>query len=375
MDTLDAPDSDGTLAWLDSLAKFGIKPGLERMQAMLAELGDPQHAFDAIHVVGTNGKSSTTRMTEALLLDQGLRVGSTVSPHVRHWAERIRVDGREADFAAAVAAVRHAAEQAGATQFEVLVAAAYLAFAEAGVQVAVIEAGLGGRWDATNVVGAPVVVLTNVALDHTEHLGGTRELIAAEKLAVVRPGATVIVGEAEWVLPAKDAGAGEVLLADGRDPLDLAVHAAEAYLGAHVDPEPAARVRLPGRLEWRGAAPQELWDGAHNPAGVRFLCDRLPPGREFVVCTSILADKGVDEMLEQLATVGPALVATASSNPRALKPEELARRADIAGFTHVEPVAGPAAALARARALAGPDGVVLVTGSLYFLADLRAGAA
>ena len=360
------------LAWLESLSKFGIKPGLERMEAMLAELGDPQHAFASIHVVGTNGKSSTTRMTEALLLDAGLRVGATVSPHVRRWAERIRVDGREADFAKALGAVRPVAERAGATQFEVLIAAAFVAFADAGVQVAAVEAGLGGRWDATNVVGAPVVVLTNVGLDHTEYLGETRELIAAEKLAVIRPGATAVVGEAEWVLPARDAGAAEVLLADGTDARDLAVTAAEAYLGARVDREVASRVRLPGRLEWRGEAPRELWDGAHNPDGLRYLLARVPQGHEITVCASILADKGVDEMLGLLAGVGRRLVATASSNPRAVGPEELARRAAAAGFAEVEAVVGPPAALRRARALAGPDGVVLVTGSLYFLHDLLA---
>ena len=154
----------GTLTWLESLARFGIRPGLERMEAMLAELGDPQRAFAAIHVVGTNGKSTTTRMIEALLLDAGLSVGSTVSPHVRSWSGRIQVNGRQVDFEQAVARVRPAAERAGATQFEAITAAAFAAFAEAGVTVAVIEAGLGGRWDATNVVGAGVVVLTNIAL-------------------------------------------------------------------------------------------------------------------------------------------------------------------------------------------------------------------
>ena len=362
---------EDALAWLQSLSQFGIRPGLERIEALLGELGDPQRAFAAIHVVGTNGKSSTTRMIEALLLDAGLTVGSTVSPHVRRWSERIRVNGHEADFAAAIARVRPAAERAGATQFETIVGAAFLAFAEAGVQVAAVEAGLGGRWDATNVVGAPVVVLTNIDLDHTDLLGDTRELIAAEKLAVIRPGATVVVGEPEWALPAQDLGAATVIVGDGASPLDLAVRAAEAYLGARVDPEAAARVRLPGRLEWRALAPQELWDGAHNAAGVRFLLERLPAGRDFVLCTSILRDKGVDEMLELLAGVARSAVVTTSSSPRALPADELARHArDLFAVVEAEP--DPAVALARARALAGPDGAVLVTGSLYLLADLAA---
>lgn len=361
----------GTLTWLESLARFGIRPGLERIEAMLAELDDPQRAFAAIHVVGTNGKSTTTRMIEALLLDAGLTVGSTISPHVRSWSERIHVNGRQVDFEQAVARIRPAAERAGATQFEAITAAAFTAFADAGVAVAVVEAGLGGRWDATNVIGAGVVVLTNVALDHTDVLGDTREAIAAEKLAVVRPGAVVVVGQPEWALPARDAGAVEVVVGDGSQAIDLAVRGAEALLGARVDREPAARVRLPGRSEWRGAAPPELWDGAHNPAGVEFLLKRVPPGPGFVVCSSILRDKDAGAMLERLAAAGPTLVATAASSPRALPADELAALARH-HFTTVEVEPDPAAALARARALAGPEGRVLVTGSLYLLSDLAA---
>jgi dihydrofolate synthase/folylpolyglutamate synthase len=366
--------ASGTLLWLESLARFGIRPGLERMEAMLAELGDPQRAFAAIHVVGTNGKSTTTRMIEALLLDAGLAVGSTVSPHVRCWGERIHIGGHEVDFERAVARIRPAAERAGATQFEAVTAAAFAAFADAGVTVAVVEAGLGGRWDATNVVGAGVVVLTNIELDHTDLLGDTREAIAAEKLAVVRPGAVVVVGQPEWALPAREAGAVAVVVGDGSQAGDLAVKGAEAHLGAQVDPAPTTRVRLPGRSEWRGAAPAELWDGAHNPAGVDFLLQRVPPGQRFVVCCSILGDKGAGEMLERLAAAGSTLVATASSSPRALPAHELARLAR-GHFRSVETEPEPAAALARARELAGPAGSVLVTGSLYLLADLAALAA
>jgi len=158
------------------------------MRSLLSELGDPQLAYPAVHVVGTNGKSTTTRMTEALLGDAGLAVGAYISPHVRGWSERIRIRGAEADFERLIEGVRPRAMAVQATQFEALTAAALLGFADAGVDVAVVEAGLGGRHDATNVLATRVVVLTSVALDHMDVLGDTRDAIAAEKLAVVRPG-------------------------------------------------------------------------------------------------------------------------------------------------------------------------------------------
>src|SRR5947208_1785434 len=184
--------------WIESLSPWPEEFGLWRMRALLTGLGEPQRAYPAIHIVGTNGKSTATRRAAAFLLRQGLSVGAYTSPHVSGWSERIQIDGEDADFEAAVERVRDEAERVGATQFETVTAAALAAFAAAGVGVAVVEAGLGGRLDATNVLDARVVALTNVALDHTDVLGETREQIAAEKLAVVSPGATVIVGEPEW---------------------------------------------------------------------------------------------------------------------------------------------------------------------------------
>ncbi|MHB8470096.1 MAG: bifunctional folylpolyglutamate synthase/dihydrofolate synthase [Gaiellaceae bacterium] len=343
--------------------------GVERMRALLARLGEPQLAYPAVHVVGTNGKSTTARLTEALLADAGLAVGTYLSPHVRGWAERIRAGGEEADFEHAAGAVRDAAEELGATQFEVLTAAALLAFAAARVDVAVVEAGLGGRHDATNVLRSRVVVLTNVALEHTAVLGDTREAIAAEKLAVVQPGTAVVLGEAEWDELARTNGAGSVAVAGGSN-LALAAAAAEAFLGRTVDPGVAAGIALPGRLERRGERPLELWDGAHNLAGLGYLLPRLP-AREWVVVTSILADKRPELMLRALSVLGDTLVATESSNGRSLPAAELAALGE-ASFARVEAVADPAGARARGLALAGPDGAVLVTGSLYLLADLHA---
>ena len=340
------------------------------MRALLRELGDPQQRFPAIHVVGTNGKSTTTRLTEALLLDAGLSVGSYLSPHVRGWRERIRIGGEEVDFEAAVSAVRPAAESLGATQFEVLTAAALLAFAAAEVDAAVVEAGLGGRHDATNVLETRVVVLTSVALDHMDVLGDPREAIAAEKLAVVRPGCAVVLAEEEWRRLAHENGAGEVVVT-AHSNLALAVTAAESFLGRPVDPHAADGVELPGRLERRGESPLEIWDGAHNLAGLGWLLPRLPAAPGWIVVCSILHDKRPGMMLEALSVLGPRLIATESSSGRAVPAAELAALAS-ARFDEVAAEPDPAAARARAVELAGSDGAVLVTGSLYLLADLSA---
>jgi dihydrofolate synthase/folylpolyglutamate synthase len=256
---------------------------------------------------------------------------------------------------------------AGATQFEVLTAAAFAEFAAANVDAAVVEAGLGGRLDATNVLDAPVVVLTNVALEHTAVLGETRQEIAAEKLAVAVGGARVVLGEPEWEPLARSSGAAEVIVASGGN-LALARAAAELFLDAPLEAAPAAELIIPGRLERRGETPLEIWDGAHNPAGVRYLLDQLPPGR-YTVVASILADKDAAEMLRALARLGDTLVATRSTNPRALDAAELAQLARPY-FATVEAQPDPVSALARARELATGSSAVLVTGSLYLLSDL-----
>ena len=188
--------------WVASLDPWPEEFGLERMQALLAALGDPQRAFPSIHVVGTNGKSTATRTIAAMLRAEGLRAGAYTSPHVSGWHERLDCD--EASFERAVARVRKPAEEIGATQFETLTAAALAEFAEQEVDAAVVEAGLGGRLDATNVVDAPVVLLTNVALEHTEVLGDTAEEIAKEKLAVAHAARVVVMSDNtyEHLIPA-----------------------------------------------------------------------------------------------------------------------------------------------------------------------------
>jgi dihydrofolate synthase / folylpolyglutamate synthase len=336
--------------------------GLDRINALLAELGEPQLRYPSIHVVGTNGKSTVTRTIEELLVREGLSVGAYLSPHVRGWSERIRVRNEESDFDAAIQRVRSAAERIGATQFELLTAAALAEFAAAGVDVAAVEAGLGGRYDATNVLRSPVQVLTNVSLEHTEVLGTTREAIAGEKLAVVQPGATVVLTEPEWEELARANGAVAVVVT-ARSNLAVALAAAEAFLGRPVDGH--VDVRLPGRLERVSEDPLEIWDGAHNLGGVGYVLARLPSAR-YTLVASILADKDVEGMLAALSALGDRFLATRSSSARALSAVDLAERAGRY-FAEVEAVEEPAEALARARAAGGP---VLVTGSLYLLADL-----
>lgn len=324
------------------------------MHRLLERLGHPERRYPAVHVVGTNGKSTATRTIAALLRSDGRRAGAYTSPHVGGWAERIWIDGAEADFERAIARIRPDAEAVGATQFEALTAAALAEFADQQVNVAVIEAGLGGRLDATNVVDAEVVLLTNVALEHTEVLGETPDEIAAEKLAVAHSASVVVLPDNSYrhLVPKR----AEIVVGGARK-------AVETFLGHQVVEH--ATAALPGRFERRG---RELWDGAHNPAGTTWLRERVEE-RFDVVVASILSDKDADAMLADLAQLGPALIATQSTNPRVLPADELGRRAK----SHFEQVVvEPDAAKALARARESTCGSILVTGSLYLLADLAA---
>jgi dihydrofolate synthase/folylpolyglutamate synthase len=317
--------------------------GTERMVALLERLNNPQRSFEAVHVVGTKGKSTAARRIAATI--GGV---AYTSPHVSGWHERLQTD--EDGFERAVQRVRPAAEELGATQFETLTAAAFADFAARGIEAAVIEAGLGGRLDATNVIDARVVLLTNVALEHTEVLGESRELIAAEKLAVAGPGAVVVLPDAEFA----------ALVAGNEVHGGGAREAAQAFLGRPVE---LAEATLPGRLELRDG---EVRDGAHTPGAVDWLLERLPGPPDYVVVASILGDKDADGILERLARAGTTLVATRSSNERALPAGEVAARGRT-WFEVVETADDPREALRLAHTL-GPR--VLVTGSLYLLADL-----
>ena len=388
---------DDAEAHLLSLELFGMRFGLERMRRLLTALGSPQERFRAIHVVGTNGKSSTARMAAALLEAHGARTGTFLSPHLSSFAERIRIGDADLDLDAFAAAIQRAAGAAAkvdrtleegdrVTQFELLAAAAFAEFARQGVEVAVVEAGLGGRHDATNVLGAPVVVLTNVGLEHTRWLGPTVADIAREKLAVVRRGATLVTGPLQpevealaaqtgaTVVPAPPVEAGPAGYQRGN--FAVAVAAVRALRG-ELDPalvaEVAARVQVPGRMQVVAQSPLTIYDGAHNPSGMEALVEALDVGgRPLIAVVSILDDKDAAGMLRALLGKTAGTVFTRSLNPRALSPATLASLAEQLGGPASEIVPEPHAAVARAQELAGLDGAVLATGSIYLVADLLA---
>jgi len=407
-------------AYLDSLEPVGWRLGLERMYKLTTALGLPQHRFASIHVVGTNGKSSVTRMTGALLEAHGLRGGAVVSPHTDRWAQRTLIGGGEVDEAAWAKAVEQVARAAegvertleegeAVTQFEAATAASFVALAAARVEVAVVEAGLGGRLDATNTIPSRVTVLTSIGLDHTEWLGETELEIAAEKLAVLRDQTTLVLGEVSPEVEAlaertaRERGARLIhaaaeptpairLRAPGefqRRNFAIACAAAEAFLG-RLDPglatQVAASVTVPGRLELLAEQPPTYLDAAHNPAGAAALAKSLPAvsaGRRMVACLAILADKDAAAMIAALAPVLDRVVCTelpaaaleghgrpgARSHPAA----ELAALCEGAGLP-VEAEADFTAALRRARSLAAepPEGALLVAGSHYAIAPARA---
>jgi dihydrofolate synthase/folylpolyglutamate synthase len=386
-------------AYLLDLELFGMRFGLDRMHKLMTVLGMPQRRFASIHVVGSNGKSSTVRMIAAVLERHGLRTGTYTSPHLRSFAERIEVGEErvsEADFAAAVTRVAHAAALVNrtaepddrVTQFEALTAAAYHELARRRVEVAVVEAGLGGRWDATNVIPSKVQVVTSIGLEHTRWLGPTLADIASEKLAVVRDHSTVVVGalpgeveeELSRVVAERHARLVRAPTPSGgfqRRNFAVAVAAAEAFMGPLESSAVAraqAEVKVPGRLEVVSAdGPLVLHDGAHNPAGAAALAEALPEvvgSRRLVAVIGVLDDKDAAGMLRAILPLADAAVFTRSANPRSLPPATLAALSAQVGGPPAECVADPHAAVERARELAGADGAVIATGSIYLIADL-----
>ena len=411
--------------YLFSLEQIGIKLGLDQIRALVDGLGHPERAFRSIVVAGTNGKGSVTAMVERGLRAAGYRTGRYTSPHLIHIEERFAINGEPIDattFERAAGRVREAATRLAAppTFFEATTALAFDVFREAGVEIAVLEVGLGGRLDATNAVDATAAVVTAIDLDHQEYLGNTIELIAAEKAAVIKPGALAILADnplaAEAVVRARceAVGARLVLARDGvhvtadmsqqairlhlttpRDRYDAtlglrgrhqvqnaiaAVRLLEEMTASGLAAIPAAAIRTgledvvwPARLEtatWRGHA--VLLDGAHNPAGARALQSYLAEayGRRLPIVMAVMREKSADEMVAALAPSASHFVCTAPATPRAVPPSDLlvAVRRTAPGIP-AEAVAGPIDALARAVAYGSP---AVVAGSLYLAGEIRA---
>jgi dihydrofolate synthase / folylpolyglutamate synthase len=404
---------------LRSLELFGMRFGLDRMRRMMTALGSPERRFASIHVVGTNGKSSTTRMIAAILQRHGLRTGTYTSPHLISYTERVQIGERDLDsgaFAAAIARAARAAEHVNhtlsgddhVTQFELLTAAALWAMAEQQVQVAVVEAGLGGRYDATSVIDSRVTVLTNVGLEHTRWLGPTVKDIAEEKLAVLRPDTALVLGgelapealavaervageQNARIVPA-DRPSGETRLAASglfqRRNFALARAAAETYLRElGIEPREeavrraAAETVVQGRLQVVGDNPLTMLDGAHNPDATRALIEALPeilnarPPRPLALVLGVLEDKDAASMLRALLGRCERAWFTAPPSSRALSPAALESLARQLGFDTVVCEPEPARALAEAQRWArgrGAGAAVLATGSVYLVGDLLA---
>jgi dihydrofolate synthase/folylpolyglutamate synthase len=409
------------LAYIAGQGRFGIKLGLERMHALLGELGHPERGKRGVHIAGTNGKGSTSAFLEGVLRAGGLRVGMMPSPHLSSYTERVRLDGRsisEPDFAAAVTELRPTLERVRKrlgqpTEFEILTALALDWLAPRSDRL-VIEVGMGGRLDSTNVLDLGVALITNVTLDHRQYLGDTVGRIAGEKAGIIKPGSVVITGatgEALAVVERTAAARGATALWrlgeeirfecrwlgwEGTE-IDVdgpgfsyrglrlkmlggfqAANAALAVAAAHAlgDATPAAvrqgveEARWPGRLELAGE--RLLLDGAHNEDGLRELTAslrRLVGDAPVVVVFGAMADKDLDAMLAQLRRMQPERVvftSASSAGLRAAPPDQLASRWALGS----EVVPDASQALARARQIAGPEGWVVACGSLYLVGEL-----
>lgn len=365
---------DDAVATLEGALKFGMNPSLEPIRAMCAAMGNPQKRYRCVQVAGTNGKSSTTRMIAALLHAQGLRVGLYVSPHLVKYPERIEIDGRvvnDESFARGIEAALDAAARAHveATEFELLTAAALWLFAQEGADWAVLECGLGGRWDATSVVDPQVAVITGVALEHTAILGDTVEKIAAEKAPIIKPGCKAVFAhdlaardvfeqQAQQVrAPYEDANLEAITPFEGelaslpayqRSNLATALAAVTAALGHAPSPE-SVRMALsgliiPGRFEILRHDPLVIVDAAHNPQSAHVLAGELqrlfecargfdsltrsysigaaPPRPALLL--GVLDDKDARGIIRELCPLFSRIVVTASSSPRSIPAVELA---------------------------------------------------
>ena len=416
--------------YLHNLQRFGVKLGLQNVGAVLSACGDPQRRFPSVHVAGTNGKGSVCAMLASILRADGRRVGLYTSPHLADVRERIRIDDRtisESDFDRLLGRIRNTIDrllasgrlEAHPTYFEVLTILAFLHFAECKVDIAVLEVGMGGRFDATNIVNPLVSVITSISLDHREYLGSTLSAIAFEKAGIIKPGVPVVSGvegrAAEAVIRRQARALGAPLASVfGRDGALFAARTAAGFRfryefcgeafpfrlklpGRHQGENAAvaiaaartlgcvelpiarrtilsglAAAEWPGRLETVGRRPIVLLDGAHNEDGARALAAYV---RDFVraplvLVFAMLKDKAVGRAAELLFPRPETVILTSIPSPRAASPEEILKAAPrFRSKIAIEP--DLRAAIAQARRLAGPKGTVLIAGSLYLVGEVK----
>lgn len=423
---MEYPDA---LAYLDAHASYDTtgrieSPSLDRIRRLVDAMGDPQRSYPVIHVTGTNGKGSTSQMITRLLMARGLTVGTYMSPHLERINERISRDAEpisDEDFGEQVGAIADLEMVAGVrpSYFEATTAAALRWFADVAIDVAVVEVGLLGRWDATNVCDAQVAVVTNIGVDHTEFAGPTKAHIALEKAGIVKPGSAVVIGETDPDLVPIFTGAGgassfargedfDVLenqlalggrLVDLRTPTTVypdvfvplhgrhqgdnavvALTAVEAFFAAPVPgdmvTEGFANVKMPGRFEVLGHQPLVIVDGAHNPAGAdscaQVFFEDFDPGGRRILVVGCLRGRDPHEMLAALrADEFDVVITCTAPSQRGVPARELTAAARALGADEVIEAATVEAACGRAVSLAEGDDAVLVTGSLYVVGAAR----
>ncbi len=418
-----------SLEYLEGLGKFGIQLGMERIEGLLRELDNPEKKIKTVHVTGTNGKGSVSSMIANILLAAGLKVGKFTSPHLVKYNERINLNGRDisdGDFAALISAVKTAADSVvkkgvcqQPTQFEVLTAAAFLYFYLQRVDYAVIEVGMGGLWDSTNVITPVVSVITNVALDHTDRCGKTIERIAMQKAGIIKENVPVVTAaegnealgpivsfamfkNAPVYLYGKAFYGTEV--SSSMEGQRFTLHAGDIYssdyeiklpgehqirnssvavVAAKLVSRQAARINevalhlgaahtiWPGRLERIGRCPDIILDGAHNPNGAEALrkaLDKYYSGKKVCFVFGMMGDKDMSSVVKALIRKDDVVFAV-----RADQGKRAAAAADLAKLVgaNAAPEEDLATAFGKAAAAAGRDGVVCVCGSLYLVGEFK----
>ena len=418
-----------------------LDPTLDRISALCRLLGDPQKAYPVVHLTGTNGKTSTARMIDALLRALDLRTGRFTSPHLQSMTERICLDGEPltedgfVDAFSDVAAYAQIVDDSSSIPlsfFEMTVAMAYAAFADAPVDAAVVEVGMGGSWDATNVADGQVAVVTPIAVDHAAYLGDRAETIAAEKSGIIKAGSHLVLAEQEpdvldvvmkratevgaiVLREGENFGVADRLVALGGQQIDLqgvagrydeiflplhgahqarnagyALAAVEAFTGSHaldvdIVREAFAGTSSPGRLEVVRRSPTVLLDAAHNPHGIQAALEAVQDAFTFsplIGVVGVMADKDVDEIVRLLEPVLAEIVCTQNSTPRAMPAEELGEIADdVFGTDRVTVVRRLDDAIEQAIAFADSGGEghedaigsggVLITGSVVTVGEAR----